>query len=79
MGLRWSDFVPCVSFFGLGRPVAGIVALFMQLTLVFWPAAAIWARRARSNPDVDRKLAEFAEVHKVDPYMKPAKKFRQAA
>jgi hypothetical protein len=78
MDLRVSDFVPCVSFFTAGRAVAGIVALLMQLTLVFWPAAAIWARRAANNPDVDRKLAEFAEVHKVDPYMKPAKKFRQA-
>ncbi len=78
MGLRWSDFVPCVSFFTAARPVAGMAALIMQLTLVFWPAAAIWARRAGSNPDVDRKLAEFAEVHKVDPYTKPAKRFRQA-
>jgi TM2 domain-containing membrane protein YozV len=79
MGLKWSDLVPCVSFFAAGRPVAGIVTLLMQLSIIFWPAAAIWARRAGRNPDVDRKLAEFAEVHKVDPYMQPAKKFRQAA
>jgi len=78
MDLRWSDLVPCVSFFAAGRAVAGIVTLLMQLSLIFWPAAAIWARRASNNPEVDRKLAEFAEVHKVDPYAKPAKKFRQA-
>jgi len=78
MGLRWSDLVPCVSFFSAGRPAFGIITLLMQLSLIFWPAAAIFARRAGSNPDVDRKLAEFAEVHKVDPYAKPAKKFRQA-
>jgi hypothetical protein len=51
----------------------------MQLSLIFWPVAASWARELNSRAEVNRLLAQFAEAHRVDPYAKPVKKFRRAA
>lgn len=35
--------LPWVSFFTIGRPVAGIICLILQATLIGWLPAAIWA------------------------------------
>ncbi len=35
--------VPWLQFFTIGRPVAGIICLVLQLTLVGWLPAAIWS------------------------------------
>ncbi len=53
----------------------------MQLSIIFWPQAASWARRYKEESGVDRLLQEFAETHRVpvDPYAVPMKRFRQAA
>jgi hypothetical protein len=79
MGLRLSDLLPCTAFFAVNRFGAGVLTIFMQLSLVFWPSAAKWARSLTSKSDIDRVLAHFAETHRVDPYSQPAKKFRRAA
>ena len=54
----------------------------MQVSLVFWPMAARWARANDEQTGMERKLAELSETHRVhnDPYAKqPEKKFRQLA
>jgi len=79
MALKSSDLVPCVSFFSAGYIGRGILALIMQLSLVFWPVAARWARALNSRAQVNRLLAHFAETHRLDPYAQPAKKFRRTA
>ncbi len=35
--------VPWLQFFTIGRPVAGIICLLLQLTLIGWIPAAIWS------------------------------------
>lgn len=35
--------IPCITFFSLGRPGAGLFCLFLQLTLFGWFAATLWA------------------------------------
>jgi hypothetical protein len=79
MGLRFSDILPCAAFFSAGRIWTGILTLFMQLSLIFWPSAAAWARALDDRAEVERLLAQFSEAHKVDPYNQPVKKFRKAA
>jgi hypothetical protein len=79
MGLKLSDLLPCASFFAAGRTGRGIVTLLMQLSLIFWPVAASWARELSGRAEVNRMLAQFAETHRVDPYAQPVKKFRRAA
>ncbi len=79
---KLSTVLPFAALFGQGRIFAGIVAFFMQLTLVLWPAAARWARVKGEQTGMEKKLAELSETHRVhvDPYAKqPEKKFRQLA
>ncbi|HQT63655.1 MAG: hypothetical protein B7Z75_08015 [Acidocella sp. 20-57-95] len=89
MALKISDLLPCRAFFLAGKPVAGFVALLMQVSVFFWPLAASWARRvvrqpdgsARVKPNVNEVLEELVKANRapVDPYARATKKFRQTA
>jgi len=35
--------LPWLAFFTIGRPISGIICLILQLTLIGWIPAAIWA------------------------------------
>jgi uncharacterized membrane protein YqaE (UPF0057 family) len=48
---------PWLAFFTIGRPLAGIICLLLQLTVLGWIPAAIWAVYALSEYNTDRKLA----------------------
>lgn len=50
---------PFVLFFTIGRPVAGIVCLALQIMIVGWLPAAIWAVYALSQYNTDQKIAAF--------------------
>jgi uncharacterized membrane protein YqaE (UPF0057 family) len=49
-------FLPFVVFFTIGRPIAGIVCLILQITLIGWLPAAIWAVYALSQYNTDKKI-----------------------
>lgn len=57
MRLLLALLVPWLLFFTIGRPFAGIICLILQLTVIGWVPAAIWAVYALSQYDTDRKLA----------------------
>jgi len=42
-------FLPFLLFFTIGRPIAGIICLILQLTLIGWLPAALWAVYALSQ------------------------------
>lgn len=44
-------FIPWLSFFTIGRPIAGIICLLLQVTLLGWVPAAIWAFLALRSYD----------------------------
>ena len=48
--------LPWLLFFTIGRPLAGIVCLLLQITLIGWLPAAIWAVYALSQYDTDQKI-----------------------
>lgn len=48
--------LPWLTFFTIGRPTAGIVCLILQVTLVGWLPAAIWAVYALSAYNTDQKI-----------------------
>lgn len=52
--------LPFVLFFTIGRPFAGIICLILQITLIGWAPAAIWAVYALSQFETDRKISEMA-------------------
>jgi uncharacterized membrane protein YqaE (UPF0057 family) len=51
--------LPWLLFFTIGRPLAGIVCLALQVTLVGWLPAAIWAVYALSQYKTDQKIDAF--------------------
>jgi len=56
MRLLLAIFLPFVAFFTIGRPIAGIICLILQLTLIGWIPAALWAVYALSQWNTDRKI-----------------------
>jgi uncharacterized membrane protein YqaE (UPF0057 family) len=58
MRLLIALLLPWLTFFTIGRPVAGIICLVLQITLIGWLPAAIWAVYALSQYNTDKKIAE---------------------
>ena len=58
MRLLIAIFLPFLLFFTIGRPIAGIICLILQIPLIGWLPAALWAVYALSQYDTDRKIAE---------------------
>ncbi len=56
MRLVIAFLLPWLTFFTIGRPIAGIVCLILQITLIGWVPAAIWAVYALSQWKTDQKI-----------------------
>ncbi len=48
--------LPWLLFFTIGRPLAGVVCLILQITLIGWLPAAIWAVYALTQYQTDQKI-----------------------
>ena len=48
--------LPWLTFFTIRRPIAGVICLLLQLTLICWLPAAIWAVYALSKYNTDKKI-----------------------
>jgi conserved domain protein len=51
-----SHFLPFAVFFTIGCPIAGIICLILQFTLIGWIPAAMWAVYALSQYKTDEKI-----------------------
>lgn len=49
-------FLPWLAFFTIYRPFAGIICLILQITLIGWIPATIWAVYALGQFKTDRKI-----------------------
>ncbi len=58
MRLVISLFIPWLTFFTIGRPIAGVICLALQLTLIGWLPATIWSVYALSQYKTDQKIAK---------------------
>ncbi|MCA1863597.1 YqaE/Pmp3 family membrane protein [Janthinobacterium sp. HSC-3S05] len=58
MRLLIALLLPWLTFFTIGRPIAGIICLILQITLIGWLPAAIWAVYSLSQYKTDQKIAE---------------------
>ena len=58
MRLLLAIFLPFTVFFTIGRPFAGIVCLLLQLTLIGWLPAALWAVYSLSQYKTEKKIEE---------------------
>ena len=43
MRLLIALILPWLTFFTIGRPISGIICLILQITLIGWIPATIWA------------------------------------
>ena len=48
--------LPWLTFFTIGRPLSEIVCLILQITIIGWLPAAIWAVYALSQFNTDQKI-----------------------
>lgn len=48
--------LPWLTFFTIGRPIAGVICLLLQLTVIGWLPATIWAVYALSQYKTDQKI-----------------------
>lgn len=56
MRLILALILPWLVFFTIGRPIAGIICLILQITILGWIPAAIWAVYALSQYKTDQKI-----------------------
>ncbi len=56
MRLLIALLLPWLTFFTIGRPIAGIICLILQITVIGWLPAAIWAVYALSQYKTDKKI-----------------------
>ena len=56
MRLLIALFLPWLTFFTIGRPFAGLICLILQITLLGWLPATIWAVYALSQYKTDQKI-----------------------
>lgn len=58
MRLLIAIFLPWLVFFTIKRPIAGVICLILQLTVIGWLPATIWAVYALSQYKTDKKIAK---------------------
>ena len=56
MRLLLAIFLPFLSFFTIGWPFAGLFCLILQITLIGWLTAALWAVFALCQWKTDQKI-----------------------
>jgi uncharacterized membrane protein YqaE (UPF0057 family) len=56
MRLIIAILLPWLAFFTIGRPIAGVVCLVLQITLIGWIPAAIWSAYAVGQHRTDQKI-----------------------
>jgi uncharacterized membrane protein YqaE (UPF0057 family) len=65
MRLLIALLLPWLAFFTIGRPIAGIACLILQITLIGWIPAAIWAAYAVSQFHTDRKIEQAVRTGRL--------------
>jgi len=48
--------LPWLAFFTIGRPIAGLICLVLQVTVIGWVPAAIWSAYAVGRHNSERRL-----------------------
>ncbi|MGC6031338.1 YqaE/Pmp3 family membrane protein [Enterobacter kobei] len=61
MRLILAIFLPFISFFTIGKPFQGLLCLILQVTIIGWIPAAIWAVYALSGWKTDQKIKKAQE------------------
>jgi uncharacterized membrane protein YqaE (UPF0057 family) len=60
-------FLPWLTFFTIGRPITGVICLLLQITLIGWIPATIWAVYALSQYKTDQKIEKALGQKRAGP------------
>ncbi|NOS95544.1 MAG: YqaE/Pmp3 family membrane protein [Methylotenera sp.] len=63
MRLLIAFILPWLTFFTIGRPIAGTICLIFQITIIGWIPATIWAVYALSQYKTDKKIEAALQKH----------------
>lgn len=55
-------FFPCISFLLRGKILTSLLCLILQLTLIGWLPAAIWAVISLQNSRADKRNAKLVKA-----------------
>lgn len=58
MRLILAILLPWLQFFTIGKPIAGVICLILQITVIGWIPAAIWSVYALSQYKTDQKISK---------------------
>ena len=47
--------LPWLAFFTMGKPISGLICLVLQITLIGWLPAAVWAFFVVSNYNAEKR------------------------
>ena len=61
MRILLAIILPFLAFFTIGRPFAGFICLILQITLIGWLPAAIWAAYSVSQYHAEKRMAQMME------------------
>jgi uncharacterized membrane protein YqaE (UPF0057 family) len=61
MRLIISLFLPWFTFFTIGKPIAGIFCLLLQITIIGWLPATLWAVYSLSQYKTDQKIEKLLQ------------------
>lgn len=53
--------LPWLTFFTIGRPISGLICLIMQVTIIGWLPATIWAVYSLGQYKTDKKIERALE------------------
>lgn len=56
MRLLIALILPWLTFFTIGRAISGIICLILQITVIGWVPATIWAVYSLSQYKTDKKI-----------------------
>jgi uncharacterized membrane protein YqaE (UPF0057 family) len=59
-------FIPWLSFLLRGKILAGILCLVLQITLIGWIPAAVWAVISLNNARADKRTSKLIAAMKRD-------------
>lgn len=61
MRLILAIFLPWLQFFTIGKPIAGVICLILQLTIIGWLPAVIWSVYALGQYKTEKKIEQALE------------------
>jgi uncharacterized membrane protein YqaE (UPF0057 family) len=58
-------FFPCISFFLRGKLLTAVLCLILQITLIGWIPAAIWAVISLQNARAEKRTRQLMDALKA--------------